>query len=298
MRSTRAPTKLLAHLRSVGWVMLLSLAAAIILAGYSNATAVPLVRRLTFKLPDYPEGAASIRLILFSDVHVHGPDMPPARVRRIVEQVNALHPDVIVIAGDFIGNNWVGRNYTLESAIAPLSDLKAKLGVFAVLGNNDHLAGAPAVTQALTLAGVRVLDNQAVRVGPLALGGLDDRAGESYMRVAQNELQTFAALKRSRGAKVLVAHGPDEFPVVPDYIRLMLVGHTHCGQIAFPFVGPLITGSDYGRRYACGLYQEGARTLVVTAGVGTSHLPLRYEAPPDIWLIEIKGHASAPPALM
>jgi hypothetical protein len=247
------------------------------------------VRRLTIELPDYPENAPPVRLVVFSDIHVHGPDMPPSRVLSIVKQVNALHPDIIAIAGDFIGNNWIGRDYALRDATAPLSGLRAKLATVAVLGNNDHVAGADAVTQALGSAGVRVLDNEAVSIGPVALGGLDDRRGKTARQVGHNEEQTFATLRRSRGAKILIAHGPDEFPIVPNDIHLMLVGHTHCGQVVLPFFGPLITGSDFGQRYVCGVYHDGARTLIVSAGVGTSHVPLRYGAPPDLWVIEIKG---------
>jgi len=65
----------------------------------------------------------------------------------------------------------------------------------------------------------------------------------------------------------------------------MLAGHTHCGQIRLPFVGAVSTMSRYGQRYACGLIRENGRTLIVTAGLGTSGLPLRLGAAPDLWLI-------------
>lgn len=117
--------------------LLILAALAILAAGYSNATADPVVRRLTVRLPGFSANTAPFRILLFSDVHVHGPDMPPQRVGRIVDQINALHPDVIVAAGDFIGNSLVGRHYSIADAIAPLSRLKARYGVYAVLGNND-----------------------------------------------------------------------------------------------------------------------------------------------------------------
>ena len=117
---------------------LLILATAAVLAdGYRNATVDPMVRRLTLRVRGYPHGAAPVRMLLFSDVHVHGPDMPPERVARIVKQIDALHPDIIVAAGDFIGNNLVGRHYSVADAIAPLGRLRARYGVYAVLGNND-----------------------------------------------------------------------------------------------------------------------------------------------------------------
>jgi len=82
-------------------------------------------------------------------------------------------------------------------------------------------------------------------------------------------------------------HRPDDFKWAPESIPLMLAGHTHCGQIVLPLIGPLETGSDFGRKYLCGIIRKGGRTLIVTAGVGTSHLPLRIGAPPDMWLISI-----------
>ena len=122
------------------WVAALLVLAplALLALGYRNATADPVVRRLTLRVPGYPDTAPPIRILLFSDVHVHGPDMPPDRVARIVDQMNALHPDVVVAAGDFIGNSLIGRHYPIAEAIAPLARLDASYGVYAVLGNNDY----------------------------------------------------------------------------------------------------------------------------------------------------------------
>lgn len=115
--------------------MLAAAAFAVVAVGYRNATAAPIVRRLVLTVPKYPPGAAPVRLVLFSDVHVHGPDMPPARLAKIVAQIDQLHPDVIVAAGDFVGNNLIGRHYPVPEAVAPLRNLHARLGVYAVLGN-------------------------------------------------------------------------------------------------------------------------------------------------------------------
>jgi len=86
---------------------------------------------------------------------------------------------------------------------------------------------------------------------------------------------------------VLLSHSPDPFPRVPTTIRLMLAGHTHCGQIRLPFVGALSIYSEHGDRYACGRVDEAGKVLVVGAGLGTSVLPLRFGTPPDLWLVTI-----------
>ena len=261
---------------------------AVVWRGYTNALAPPLVRRLILTAPNYPAGQPPLRLVLISDIHVHGPDMPPSRVERIVAQINALQPDIVVAGGDFAGNNWIGRRYAASEAIAPLGHLRPRLGAVAVLGNNDYADGGGKVRRALRNAGFQVLEDSAATVGPIAFGGLDGRVHHGR---AWNQFRkiTYRAFGRTAGLQVLVAHRPDEFVLAPPSIGLVLAGHTHCGQIVLPIVGALATGSDYGSKYLCGVVRDGSKLLVVTAGVGTSHIPLRIGAPPDIWLITIRG---------
>lgn len=256
--------------------------------GYRNATAMPVVRHLNLTASDYPRGAPPVRIVLFADLHVHGPDMPPARVVRIVDQINALNPDIVVGAGDFTGHNWFGARYPIDEAIAPLAHLKARLGVYAVLGNGDYDAGAAETRRTLERAGVHVLVNDATAVGPIALGGLNGRIYKAAPWRAARAI-TYGAMDRTPGFKVLVAHRPDEFALAPSSIRLVLAGHTHCGQIVLPFVGPVETGSDYGLKYLCGIIRDRSKLMVVTAGLGTSRVPIRIGAPPDMWLITLRG---------
>jgi uncharacterized protein len=278
----RAPRLARAFALLSGAVLLMMGLAAI---GYRNALEPPLERHLRVEVPPSPGAPRSFKLVLFSDVHVHGPDMPPARLERIVAQINSQRPDLVVAAGDFVGDNWIGAEYPIGEAVAPLAGLRARLGVFAVLGNNDHVAGRKKVIDALSRARVRVLNDEAVRAGPIVLGGVDDRLD---WRRSGSRAATIASMEQMPGLKVLVAHSPDVFPSVPPSISLVLAGHTHCGQIAVPLFGPLLTGSQYGRRFACGIYRQDNRLLVVTGGLGTSHVPIRFAAPPDFWVIEIQ----------
>jgi predicted MPP superfamily phosphohydrolase len=278
----------LLHRLAVKAIAVVAIAFVVFVAiGYRNATAAPVVRRLTVHAANYPSGAPATRIVLLSDIHVHGPDMPPSRVAAIADQVNALNPDIVVLAGDFIGDNWIGADYPIETAIAPLARLRATLGVYAVLGNNDYDAGAAAVVAALDRAGVDVLIDRAEAVGPIALGGIDGRILNSGRKWQRRRKRVFQAVASTAGVPVIAVHRPDDFRWAPESIPLMLAGHTHCGQIVLPLIGPLETGSDFGRRYLCGIIRKGPSTLIVTAGVGTSHLPLRFGAPPDMWLISI-----------
>ena len=251
---------------------------------YWTAVSDPVVRNARIPVAGWPAGTPPLRLLLISDIHVGGPDMPPARLARIVEQINGLGSDLVLIAGDFITDRQVAtRHYSLAEAVAPLAALAPKIGTFAVLGNHDHWRDAAEARVRLSAAGVIVLDNEAVQAGPLAIGGLDD----AYTAHA-DVTRTVGQLRALPGARLLISHSPDPFPAVPRDVALMVAGHTHCGQIRLPLIGAVSTMSDYGDRYACGRIEEGGKVLVVSAGVGTSILPLRLLAGPDLWLIELR----------
>lgn len=279
MRWRRFAGRFVAALASIG----------LALAGWCYWTAVwdPVVREAEVRLPGWPAGAPPVRAVLISDLHVAGPDMPPARLERIVAQINALRPDIVLIAGDFVSDKRAStRHYSQGEAAAPLAGLRPRLGAFAVLGNHDHWRNGAEAHRALAAANVRVLDNDAVQAGPLALGGLDDDfTGRADVA------RTLAAMRRLPGARLMLSHSPDPFAELPDDVRLMLAGHTHCGQARLPFYGPPVSVSDHGARYECGLIREAGRTLIVTAGLGTSGLPLRLGAVPDLWLIRIGPQA-------
>ncbi|HYD14751.1 MAG TPA: metallophosphoesterase [Allosphingosinicella sp.] len=268
--------------------LLLLAALLLLLLGWSywRAIADPAVREARVELPGFPAGQAPVRVALLSDLHVQGPDMPPERLARIVEQVNAQRPDLVLIAGDFVGDRSLASQYSTAETVAPLAGLRSRLGTFAVLGNHDYWRNGREVRDALTRIGVRVLANQAVQAGPLALGGLDDQ------RTGHNrDQQTYSAMRALSGARVLLSHSPDPFATLPPDIGLMLAGHTHCGQIRLPLYGALTNDSAYGERYACGFVEQNGRKLIVTAGLGASILPLRLGAAPDFWIVTIGPRA-------
>lgn len=253
--------------------------------GYAEATSTPVVRRAHIALPSLPDGEPPIRAVLISDIHVAAPDMPPSRLARIVAQIDALSPDIVLIAGDLISEKRAStRLYTMADAIAPLAALKPRLGTFAVLGNHDHWYDPAGARFALAKAGVKLLDNNAAVAGPLVVGGLDD----DFTGRADLPL-TLSRMRALRGAPILLSHSPDPFAILPARVALMLAGHTHCGQVAPWPLGPIKTMSRYGRRYACGIVRGGGKTLVVGAGLGTSGVPIRLGAPPDMWLLTLAG---------
>jgi uncharacterized protein len=253
------------------------------LAGYGfvEARRDPVVRTATIAMPDWPAGAPPIRVVLLSDLHAGNLAVTPARLGRVVAQVNALRPDLILIAGDFLPGHEPVDAAAATAILAPLMGLHARLGVVAVPGNHDHWTGLGAVRSALEALGVTLLSNQATARGPLAIAAVDDDYSE-HARTAP----TLAAARRLPGAKLVLTHSPDIAPQLSSDFPLLLAGHTHCGQAVIPFYGSLDPVSRYQDRYRCGIIREGDRRVIVTAGIGGT-IPLRFNAPPDLWLLTL-----------
>ena len=263
--------------------LLVAAAALALFYMYSVALRDPIVRKASIALPDWPPDALPIHVALLTDIHVSGPDMPPKRLDRIVEQVNSLHPDLVLLGGDFVSDKKAAtKRYTGTEALAPLSGLKARFGAVAVLGNHDHWRSTTEIINGLRAAHVRTLQNNAVEVGPISLGGVDD-AFTGHDNVAK----TVGAMRVYPGARVLLSHSPDVTPAVPSDVTLILAGHTHCGQIRVPWIGAVSYMSKYGERFACGLATDGSKRVVTSGGLGTSVLPLRLGAVPEIWLVTL-----------
>lgn len=273
--------------RTMKWIGIFAAGAvlAMALAAYSLAEARrdPVVRRASVALAGWPRGAKPIRVALLSDIHIGSPAMDAGRLARIVDRVDALRPDLILIAGDFIdGDDPRGAARLGDAMIVPLRRLHAPLGVVAVPGNHDHATGLATVRTQLERAGVMLLVNQAAVRGPLAIAGLDDPSTLHDKMPA-----TLTALRRLLGARVMLAHAPDAAAHMAPDVGLLLVGHTHCGQVVLPLWGPLVPMAPYEKRYPCGVFREPGRTTIVTAGLGTSIGPFRLNAPPDLWLLTL-----------
>ncbi len=261
----------------------LLIGAALLLYGWLQARADPVVRRTAVALPEWPVGSPPVTVALIGDVHIGNAAMDIRRLTRIVAQVNALKPDLVVMVGDFIAGHEADSAVRMAPMLTePLAKLRAPLGTVAVLGNHDHWTGAAAVTAALERAKVLVLRNGAAVRGPLAIAGLDDRPTR-HARLAD----TLAAVKTLAGAGVMLAHSPVLGGRLSPRVRLVLAGHTHCGQIVLPIIGAPRQVTI--PRYRCGVVRDPGRLTIVTAGLGTSMVPVRIGAPPDIWLVRLGG---------
>ena len=240
-----------------------------------------------------------IRIGVISDTHVAAPHTDPARVRRLVETMNAQRPDVVVLLGDYAGSHepatersTTERQEILDGVTA-FGGLRSPLGTYGVLGNHDSWFDEVLLARTMADAGVTVLQNQAIQVdraqGAFWIGGVADLESRS---LTASVPQTLSTVPRDAPV-VMITHWPDPFDDAPPRVALTMAGHTHCGQVNLPLLGRPILPSPGSYRWPCGLYREGRRVLFVTGGVGVSILPVRFRAPPEIVIITLRA-ASAP----
>ena len=240
----------------------------------------------TIKIDAWPAGLRGIRIVTISDIHTGAPFINEAKLHRIVELTNAQNADLIVILGDYMSpNNWRSRRVEPEVTAAVLKDLKAPLGVYAVLGNHDWWYNGERCRRAFENNGIRILEDEVTEVkwrnSSFWLAGF----GDLWTR-GQHINQVLA--KAPPGVTVIgLTHNPDIFPQLPSYVPLLLAGHTHGGQVTLPVIGAAVVPSDYGQKYTAGHIYENGHHLFVTTGIGTSILPVRFRVPPEIAVLTI-----------
>jgi uncharacterized protein len=191
------------------------------------------------------------------------------------------------LLGDYVIQGVVGGRFIPpEETARALSGLRARHGVVSVLGNHDGWFDGLRVRRAFVEAGLRPLENEAVRLTDgasiLWIAGLAD------LWTGKPDVETALRHVPAGEPVLLLTHNPDVFPTVPERISLTLAGHTHGGQVALPLLGTPIVPSAYGQRYASGLVEEDGRLLFVTPGIGTSIIPVRFRVPPEVSVLTLK----------
>lgn len=234
---------------------------------------------------------APLTIGVISDTHVAGPHVDAARVGRVVERMNALRPDIVFLLGDYAGGHASefersgAEQQQVLGGVATFAALKAPLGVVGVIGNHDVWYGRTSITRAMEEAGVAALWNRNVILarpgGAFAVAGLADAdTGEPDLAAALDGLDGLDT--------IIISHSPDPFAQAGPGAALMLAGHGHCGQVTIPLIGrPILPLRN--KRYGCGLIEEGGKIIFVTAGIGTSIVPMRFLNPPEIVLITLRS---------
>lgn len=262
------------------------------------------VQRWALQPSRWPRGLR-LRIAVIADPHVAPPYMPLTRLDEIVARTNALDADLIVCLGDYVAGHRFTSAAIAETEIARrLARLSAPLGVYAILGNHDwwedpdaqaRLAGPTRMHHALAAHGVRLLENDAVRLTiggrPFWLAGMGDPIAflpqkQRAPRRGVDDLGAALGQISDEAPAVLLLHEPDFFPAWRDRFALSLAGHTHGGQVRLFGWSPVVP-SAHGNRFAWGPVEEEGHTMVVSGGLGTSILPIRFGMPPEITLVEL-----------
>lgn len=242
------------------------------------------IEHTRIQLDRLPEAFDGFRVVQLSDVH-HGPFSNPEQIEQAVETANRLKPDIIALTGDYISKE---RHYAAPCA-EMLGRLKARHGVYAVLGNHDHWVDAPLLTDLFRAEGITVLINEGMRFekngAAFWLAGVDDTM------VGLEDLSLALAGARKDEMKLLLAHNPVVLRrAARASVDLVLSGHTHGGQVAIR--GERSASGKVRRRLLKGLGRQGNTQIYVNRGLGTVVLPIRYGCPPEISLLELRTSAS------
>ncbi|MGB8931243.1 MAG: metallophosphoesterase [Anaeromyxobacteraceae bacterium] len=248
-------------------------------AGVRSAAGPAEIVEVPVRLPRLPRALDGLSVVQITDLHV-GPTVRRREVERVVEQANALRPDVVAITGDLVD----GTVSELGEIVARLGQLRARYGVHFVTGNHEYFSGVDEWLRFLPGMGIRVLRNERVPIGDagasLDLAGVDDWHAGRYGNGHGYDLGRALAGRDPDRALVLLAHQPlGVEPGVRQGVGLQLSGHTHGGQI-FPF--NLAVHAAF--RYVRGLYpiDGGAGHVYVSKGTGYWGPPMRLGAPPEI----------------
>ncbi len=237
------------------------------------------LERVEITLPRLPKKLDGFRIIHLSDIH-HSPFTGLEHIKRTVKVANRIKPDMFVLTGDYVSHD--------TKYIAPvakvLGQLKAEFGTYACLGNHDHWTDAALVTKKFRDAGMTMLVNEGfrfeIRDASFWLAGVDDHM------VGKTDLAAALHGSYPDEMKLLLAHNPLIFRQAVRFgVDLTLSGHTHGGQIR-------VRDSEKGiipRRRKAGLYRRKDSQIYITRGIGTVVLPVRYQCPPEISLLELKA---------
>ncbi len=264
------------------WAQRTTLAAPALTLGYGLFEASWFrVARETVAIPHLPAAFDGLTIAFLTDLH-HGRYTSLHYIRTVVDVTNAQQPDIIALGGDYAHAH---RRY-IPPCFEVLSNLRARWGVFGVLGNHDHWYDSRLAKQCMRQAHVADLTNTGYWFtqgsSRLRLGGVDD-----FWEGSQN-LADALGDARPDEACILLSHNPDYVESITDRrVRLVLSGHTHGGQVVLPGLGAPYVPSIYGEKYLHGLVRTPFTQVYVSRGLATVGPPLRIGARPEISLMRL-----------
>ena len=263
-------------LKVSGTALFTALAAMMSYFYIGNEYEDPVVERVEIPILNLPPSFEGFRIVQISDIHYY-PFTTLELVDQAVQMANQLNPDLVVLTGDFV---WHEVEVIFD-LMPSLARLDAKNGVYSILGNHDLWTDVGVITQAFKEAQLPLLVNEGLpfTIGndSLYLAGLDDGwSGKPDLNLAMGDWPEGAPT-------VLLMHEPDLATqyATDQRISLQLSGHSHGGQVRFPFMGALIL-PYLSWKYPIGLYDINGMWLYTNRGLGTTNIPLRINCAPEI----------------
>lgn len=234
-------------------------------------------------LKKLPKGLDGFRIVQLSDIH-HSPFTSGEFIRQIVKRANDLKPDMFVLTGDYVSHE--------AEYIAPVAKILGKLrseyGIYACLGNHDHWTNAGLVTTEFRRNGIKMLINEGFRFSAknesFWLCGVDD-FGEGL-----SDIRKSLRGSGSDEMKLLLAHNPAIMRRAAYWnIDLVLSGHTHGGQVKLRERRERVLFPNRRRKFSSGLHYRHDTQIYITRGIGTVVVPMRYQCPPEISVLELRA---------
>jgi uncharacterized protein len=235
--------------------------------------------RVIIKTDKITQEIGRLKIVQISDVHL-GLIVGKHRLKRIIEQIEAEKPDVLVSTGDLVD----GQMNNLSELTGMIREIPTKYGKYAVLGNHEFYAGLQDALKVTTDAGFRVLRGEGLNIpGVINIAGVDDPAGKRYGLKPNASEKVLLSKLPHENFTLLLKHRPWLNEAKVRLFDLQLSGHTHKGQI-FPF--SLIVKLFYPNFNGL-VSLDNNSYLYVSRGTGTWGPPMRFLAPPEVTVIEL-----------
>jgi len=255
-------------------------AVGLLARGERNARS-PEIRRMQVTFDSLPPGLCGFRILHLTDLHIDGMS---GLAERVAELIAPLEVDVCALTGDYRYANSGPCHNIYPEMRKIVRAVRSRFGIFGVLGNHDFAE----IGVELASMGVRMLMNGAVEIagpqGSIWVAGVDD----SWDYDCSDLPRALTGVPKD-AFKILLSHTPDIIPeAAASGINLYLCGHTHAGQIRFPFIGATLVPTNCERRFLQGRWNYEGMEGYTSSGIGCSLLPVRFLCPPEIGLIELR----------
>lgn len=219
---------------------------------------------------------AGLKFVYAADFHVGKKDT--ARLAKTVDLINAQHADMVLLGGDFVKGHKEKSTLPIELIAHELSHIKSDYPVYTVLGNHDMWVGGDKIQKVLEKNGIKVLRNTndfvTVNNKKIYIAGVED--------ITTGFPDLAKAFSGTEQPVILLSHQPDILPKIESDVNIILAGHTHGGQVVFPLIGPILIPSAYGKKFLSGYVEDDDKKMIITKGLGTSILPVRFNCKPEI----------------